>query len=130
MHLTKPSADQGRQCPLLSIPDTVDLNQLKTVQKRLKKESSGSGRRLKYGSLAKQDSGAAGSLQTEVVIGAKDTTCFLFHALGKILYFKSKIQTHEMFKITLFIRTETQSANSSRHWTGKQHTSTKNRYVF
>ncbi|KAK7101052.1 cell cycle checkpoint protein RAD17-like [Littorina saxatilis] len=68
--------------------DTVDLNQLRTIQKRLKKESSGSGRRLKYGSLAKQDSGASNSTQHEVVIGAKDTTCFLFHALGKILYFK------------------------------------------
>ena len=73
-----------------SISDTVDLRQLKTAQKHLKKESSGSGRRLKYGSLAKQDSGTAGSGQAEVIIGAKDTTCFLFHALGKILYFKSQ----------------------------------------
>ena len=49
-----------------------------------------------------------------------------------------KIQTHERFKRTLFIRTKTKPANcrgnplcqatkrhSSEHWTGKQHISTK-----
>lgn len=68
--------------------DTIDLRQLRSVQKRLKKESSGSGKRLKYSATARQDSGTAGLTESEVVIGAKDTTCFLFHALGKILYVK------------------------------------------
>ena len=84
----------------LSVSDTVDLNRLQTKQRRPKKESSGSGRRLKYGSLAKQDSGSEDSSQTEMVIGSKDTTCFLFHALGKILYFKSEFGEDGIWSIS------------------------------
>lgn len=70
--------------------DTADLSKIKSLQKALKKEPSGSKKRLKYGGLSQRDSESNEQSGQTVIIGAKDTTCFLFHALGKIFYFKRK----------------------------------------
>ncbi|KAL8598637.1 hypothetical protein ACOMHN_013520 [Nucella lapillus] len=66
--------------------DTGDLGR-RGATSGVKKAKSGSGRGLKYAGVARQDSGSAPPL-TQAALGAKDTACFLFHALGKILHFK------------------------------------------
>ncbi|XP_048256560.1 cell cycle checkpoint protein RAD17-like [Haliotis rufescens] len=65
--------------------DTLDLKPKCTSHRPApKKSSSGSGRRLKYETSQKKDTNSeAGSS-----IGARDTSCFLFHAIGKVLYCK------------------------------------------
>ncbi|XP_046544815.1 cell cycle checkpoint protein RAD17-like [Haliotis rubra] len=65
--------------------DTLDLKHKCTPKRTApKKSSSGSGRRLKYETSQRKDTNTeAGSS-----IGARDTSCFLFHAIGKVLYCK------------------------------------------
>ncbi|ESP00515.1 hypothetical protein LOTGIDRAFT_157788 [Lottia gigantea] len=66
--------------------DTFDLNST-ISQSKPKKSGKTSASRLKYESSKKQDGGK----RTEEElggIGARDTSCFLFHAIGKILYSK------------------------------------------
>ncbi|XP_067677591.1 cell cycle checkpoint protein RAD17-like [Haliotis asinina] len=65
--------------------DTLDLkHKCTSKQTAPKKSSSGSGRRLKYETSQKKDTNS----EAVSSIGARDTSCFLFHAIGKVLYCK------------------------------------------
>lgn len=83
---------------------------IKQLGRVFKKESSGMRKRLKYGNLSKQDSTSDHDAHIEGVIGAKDASCFLFHALGKILHFKSmyllKVKLKEKMNSFLLVNYE------------------------
>ncbi|XP_050401206.1 cell cycle checkpoint protein RAD17, partial [Patella vulgata] len=68
--------------------DTFDLNSTCKSQKSSRKTGKGSGSRLKYESSKKRDSSKTSSEAELAGIGARDTSCFLFHAIGKILHCK------------------------------------------
>ena len=73
------------------IPDTVDLSDMGSCRSKpaMKKKSSGSSkcsRLTKTGSVSK----SGGQDDNMAAIGGRDTSIFLFRALGKILYCKSE----------------------------------------